>query len=355
MVQMTEALSKRLSTVAFIATLVVVMCHSAFGFFQEAEVSAIRFFTSGCSLAAVANFFFISGFLLALHVEQEGWWKRALSKRVSTLLVPYLYWAVLGFLLICVWRSIEIYIAQGDFTATPLFRECWMAKDLGLSRIFGFGFTTSLYNFPLWYVKCLFYFILVSPPLFWLLRRSKGWGILLSIGAGLLFIGVKALHFPSVDFFDAGFSLQGFIAFIAGAMVAFYPRNFAWAERWWVGVLALLAWVLAALAFLLIPPPWKLLWWPFGTAVEVAALQILVAAMPWRVPPVLGKCSFFIYGLHVLVLSCLQSVFPWFLPFAPDIVRFFANFLVTSALCIGLCLLMRRFFPKVTAALCGGR
>ena len=43
---------------------------------------------------AVPFFFICSGYFLARHMEECGWWRRECIKRARTLLAPYVFWCL---------------------------------------------------------------------------------------------------------------------------------------------------------------------------------------------------------------------------------------------------------------------
>ena len=79
-----------LATFTFLATFLVVMCHADDVLAFRPTVAAILGGTF--SDANVYNFFWLSGFFLGRHQNEQGWWRSALVKRVSTLIVPYVLW-----------------------------------------------------------------------------------------------------------------------------------------------------------------------------------------------------------------------------------------------------------------------
>lgn len=155
MLRIGKATSDKISAISFICTCLVVLIHVPIPSTQLSSGWYLsKFLSYGICLISVPSFFVISGFLLGLHQNEIGWWKRETTKRIKSLIIPYLSFNLLYFL----WIS--------DF------------KDLSFSTMIK-ATIGSPFDFPTlgptWYIRSLFLFVLFSP----LLRRmtSSGGGI----------------------------------------------------------------------------------------------------------------------------------------------------------------------------------
>lgn len=113
---------------------------------------------------AVPLFFLISGFLLAGHVSDEDWWKRENSKRVKSLLIPYVLWSVL-WMLFLVFRQLLGNYVQGH----PLLDGVLLIVTD--HRFLGLDLFSHPQMVPLWYVRALIILVFFSPVVVWLLKR----------------------------------------------------------------------------------------------------------------------------------------------------------------------------------------
>ena len=113
---------------------------------------------------AVPLFFLISGFLLAGHVSDEDWWKQENSKRVKSLLIPYVLWSVL-WMLFLVFRQLLGNYVQGH----PLLDGVLLIVTD--HRFLGLDLFSHPQMVPLWYVRALIILVFFSPVVVWLLKR----------------------------------------------------------------------------------------------------------------------------------------------------------------------------------------
>lgn len=346
MLKIDEVLSRQLALVTAIATVLVVMCHTDDIFPQALRSWWVNFLGGPFTDANVANFFFLSGLLVARRAEERGWWQAALGKRLKTLLLPYALWSLLYFLL---------GIDCGADKPLP-FTEQLMTADMGLAHIFGLGLLNAPADFALWYIKTLLCFIFISPPFFWLLRRTR-WGLpLLLAGALTFYYAILWFKLPFEPIFlSAGalFHLVGLMCFLTGATITFRPGAFAWARRWWMAPIALALWFGAALVKF--PLHIHAFWVPHCIALEVFALQLFAAAIPIRVPCWLTGTLFFIYAAHMAVLQLFARVLPAVCEVLSPMGTYALILTLTLFLCVGASLLLKRFFPRLAAPLHGGR
>ena len=91
-------LSRRLQVFGFFNALLIVLIHSM----PSPEFGSMKWWLTellgryGLCRIAVPYFFVAAGFFVAGHVYEDGWYKREVHKRVSTLVVPYLLWVCIG-------------------------------------------------------------------------------------------------------------------------------------------------------------------------------------------------------------------------------------------------------------------
>ena len=136
----------------------------------------------GVFLIAVPYFFVCSGYFLCRHYvgvrdghgaggdSLLGVWRGEMWKRVKSLLVPFLIWSAIG---LCVFEVLPVRIAANALHGRDLLSnvpEGW--------RFWADAFGTYPYKYPmvapLWYVRALLIFTVISPFIFKLMKKWGG-------------------------------------------------------------------------------------------------------------------------------------------------------------------------------------
>ena len=158
---MKKEFSLKISNIAFICACLVVFIHSPiskthYGFLE-------KFFKDILSRVAVPTFFMISGFLLAQRVKDEGWYGKAIKKRIKSLLMPLIILDVIWFPIKygIHWLGVAHYGADGSSDAMKL----TVYNVLSGIGIIPWGNTVVI---GMWYVKALFLLVCISPILKWM-------------------------------------------------------------------------------------------------------------------------------------------------------------------------------------------
>ncbi len=270
--QISPEVSNKLSNISFVCACLVVMIHYPHG--EGLVLNAFyHVFPGAFSRMAVPCFFLISGFLLSC--SDEGWWKRAVVKRVKSLLVPYF---VLNSLF-AVWKVFQIHcanhVAYGELLSVGKIVEMFGVFPNGIIAV---G--------PLWYLRTLFLFVLLSPVLVWLVRKARGYAFVTvpPLLAAAIMIDTKAAQYF--------YCYRGLAYFMMGIWFRMYgiPR---------VNLVA--AWIslLVGLAFLAIG---KI------PAVSDAGIAMAIAGIwgampPGKWPSFFKQSSFPIYVYHPIVIA----------------------------------------------------
>ena len=115
----------------------------------------------GLCRIAVPWFFIASGYFIAGRFGESGWYGRAVSKRLRTLLVPFALWAVIGVIVkFCVWYGARMYGYACGFE-NPFAIGVFGA----LSRALGFDLQHVDIGI-IWYLRMLFALVVISPMIY---------------------------------------------------------------------------------------------------------------------------------------------------------------------------------------------
>lgn len=328
-----------LATFAFLATLLVVMCHA--DDVMTPKTLPVAILGGTFSDANVYNFFWLSGYFLGRHLEEKHWWSAALFKRISTLLVPYVMWCVLYFV-------IRALAGTPDSIDYPIGFE-------GIDKLFGI-LRSCPACFPMWYIKTLYLFIFAAPVFTWGLMRFRSTGARMRLMSGVVILYACAKYFGLTElryFNIGGFKLLGFVFFCGGLWLSQIRMKNSWLEAiraraWCVAVGALGVWILSAV--------WAHYhgWWYEMNILISSACLFLIACIIRKSPLVLTRNSFFIYGSHLIMLSYLGRRLA-----GGGIVASLALYalLTIGVTCVAIIggEIMRRVVPTLYAPLVGGR
>lgn len=269
-----------------------------------------EFVQNGIAEIAVPFFFTVSGFFLAQHFDDQGWWWQETRKRIKTLAIPFMIWAIID------------------------------------------RFAINPFPWPLWYVRCLMLFVLTSVVFKWGVDKF-GVAWLLTLFA----LSLVPTYVPDVNF--SGRSLRSFFVFWYSLEGAFYfsvgiliqriaPRMKSNGVACLCGVFGLIALV----AIKIHGPDW---WTPVLRACLLPCLMYCIwHFMPSvRIAKWITSCSFPIFLMHMIFvthLPCLMRSVK-----IDDLSQSAAVFTGSICASVGATIFLRRFLPRTASILFGGR
>ena len=347
-------LSRRLRVFGFISALLIVILHST----PRPDIGTLQWWIVGvlgrdglCRIA-VPYFFFTSGFFLAGHVCEDGWWHSEVGKRVKTLVVPYFVWIGIGLIVrSAIWYWIQKTGKLCGFPA-PVYGpvHVWVMDVLGLDP---FANKVGI----LWFMRDLFALTLISPFLIFMLKRFS-WLFVVIIfalygGMAILQTGMSKRWY---NFFEYFMSLRGLFYFTIGLTTRY--AGVLTSDKG-VRIVCLGAGMCVIKLILL-----RYSFFRVAAVVDVAMVPILMAGVGCyvirglKLPPWIMSNTFPIYLLHqnLLLLStaaisaiglkgCANfSILIW-------LIRIL--FAVLMSIIIACCI--RHFFPRASNLLFGGR
>ena len=210
----TKETSREIKMLVYICTLMVVYIHVWHyppwlegNPDQEYKILDIfeMLLSEGVCRIAVPMFFLLSGFFLFMKVDfREQWYKKAMKRRLFTLVTPYLAWNVLNLFLFFVWEH---------FIDDSLIARQSVA-EMSLTEILQSVFLSNFCG-QLWYIKRLICFVALTPFLVYFYRKIP---IITVLVFGLLWL--FKIHYWA-DIHYAG----GLFFFSLGAVIAINNYN----------------------------------------------------------------------------------------------------------------------------------
>lgn len=317
--------------------------------------------TKVISQVAVPVFFMTSGYYFFFKVKQWNGetYLSKMRKRFKTLVVPYLLWNTLFMMVALTVQTInsgsidnlwQVFLDNGGLRI--YFDQTYGGHEF--KNWFGYERPMSYpLLYPLWFVRDLIVLNLLTPIIYWMIRKF-GSAFLLSIM--FLYISGVWVNIP-------GLTAVAVFWFTLGAYLGINKKDIVVTIRkfevpcciitlltmfpliWYGGSMG------NRLAMVLYPI--------YVTSATVSAVNIssrLVEGKRVAVYPLLAKATFFVFASHVFVLLVTRKVYPLFTNSVFfSTLYYLAEPLIVVAVCVLVYRIMERFTPKFLALLTGGR
>jgi surface polysaccharide O-acyltransferase-like enzyme len=302
---------------------------------------------------AVPIFFIISGFLFFKEDRfDKEIYTNKIRKRIKSLAVPYFLWNLIAFIIKLI-TSLSSKNVEIHFSIPRLFNTFFYCDNYNGVFVMLSGPNKSAYpiDVPMWYVRDLMLIVIVSPLLYYVLKKAGIWFLVVS---GLLwyitktgFVSNYGYIFLTAQFY---FSLGGYLRIKKLNMIN-EMRRFR---------LAPLLWVLLIIIDLIYNNPYAYYAGMFmGVFSMVQMVSRLLESGKVKVNKFLTDCSFFVFALHFLIMKRIAiAIFSILHLPNNQYVLFMAYFLIptiTIVICMLLYSLLKHKFPTFCNLLTGGR
>jgi len=179
MLSVEKKLSSKMANMSFFCACLVVAMHVGTPVPQGSFCwYFIEFFHELLGDMAVPYFFMASGFFLAGHMEEDGWYPKEIKKRFWTLLLPYVLWSLL----------FTVYLTPVAILANLRAHRAWVwnLSFPGIVKTFGLNILENPLLPPFWFLRWLICLCLASPVLYWLVKTTKGWVVMIPYACAIL-------------------------------------------------------------------------------------------------------------------------------------------------------------------------
>jgi len=385
-----ELLSKTISYLRFPLTVGVVFLHynlvsngfTIHGIMYGTEYPdwygwLILFISDVLGRLCVPMFFLISGFLFFYRVDfNHHIYKQKLRKRVMTLFVPYLLWNIIAILYELAHKL--------PFLSSVCPNACYTEVHISFMRLFhtffanfdneGILVSTILdpsvkppdfpypIDTPLWFVRDLMVMVLLSPFIFWMIKRAGRWVILL---LGIVWAFYQAVFMVDGSWPDGGWSVLLSRAAFFYSWGAYYSINkISFVDQMRKYKYAPLLYIPVAIADTLTKIyDFNIYIHEIGILIGIVSVTVVVSYLlennRIQVNETLSNCSFFVFALHLLIMCDIGKLIFTILHLSGSIYNlvflYFFVPLLTICICIILYIIIRRYMPKLCNLLTGGR
>ena len=349
-------ISAKMANMSFICACMIVLFHAT----PAPQIGSYMWWIchllgrEGICMIAVPWFFLASGFFLAGHMgESGGWWKREVAKRLCSLVIPFYVWMVVSILFgVAVWYlKVQVLHLQSRECPLSIPMSTFVFKILGLHPFADIG--------VLWYVRCLFCLVLISPALYWLTRwKSAVLGVLSVSFFGVSWCFTNGFGEDFYFFFDRFVSIRGLLYFFAGMVVRTNVSRMRIGQM--AGVIAFVVGIALLVIDNYILVSGNVRWMGIFEAILVPFLLVGVFGfVPKRrfAEWMIGS-SFPIFLMHNIFLSTASLMFSALGMYGKaqyDLIMMISRAALSIASSIVCSVLIHKNFPRVSGFIFGGR
>ena len=296
---------------------------------------------------AVPCFYVISGFFFFLNVSEFKYtvYKKKLSKRFRSLIVPFILWNIIAYLFL---------LCKDIVTGNNTIPEGLLHFDSFMWSFLLFNGGTTPINAPLWFLRDLIVVVFLTPLIYLCIKKCPF--IFLSVLIVLFFTFDKSplyLIYPAQPYTAPLF-------FSIGSFIAINRHKF---DKMHVNVTntAIISITLIyAICILLLlysdTPLLQTITFNFAGVLFTLLLALRIYNTKFCQSLIkLNSTCFFLFALHFLLINSCQSIVQWFIPKEEVLWLFIGSVIINTLLCMFSYYACRKVFPNVASVLSGGR
>lgn len=291
--------SEKIANFSLLCACMVVAQHLLCDFAQNSFwgfVSSTVF--NGVCQIAVPYFFVVSGYFLAGHFGDCGWYGNQVNKRLKSIMIPFLVWNFVFFIFLAC-------LSIGADRCFPGRNFLHLFTLHHVLRIFGVDFCSKPFLISTWYLRSLLILVVASPLLKWFVPRYGLWSIAFFYFLNLISPPDFTSPASITVFFTYSMSLTGLLYFSCGIYLCLSRRK--WNISFWRGIFFVGVGILVLL--LKYGLQLKYGFSRFSVYMSLVYIPMLLMGV-WRLFPIrigllpFAKDSFGLYLVHMFLIVC---------------------------------------------------
>lgn len=376
-----ELMSKTISSLRFPLTVMVVMGHFNFvnndrGFgihgvmYGQHMPDFLKFLINypGMTLVTmgVPLFFMIAGYLFFFGKTFDfEVYKKKLKNRFHSLFVPYVMWNTIAILLIAIrflpvfsslvpgMDQVKVNLTLSGFLHT--YYDNFHNEGLFIYPYETLKTTTMPIDAPLWFVRDLMFAVLISPVLYWLIKKLKFWAIVLWAILAYVISPMVAPNGTSFGMFlDAPFFFSwGAYYSINKQNLIVEMRKLKWVPYIYLPMSFLDTYLYNNNMFVHYASV------PLGAITAIIFMAYLLEKGVVKENKLLSESSFFVFCMHMTIMWEMGKFIFVMLHLKDEPITLFLFFFgivtLTILVCLATYVILNKYAPKVCRLLTGGR